>query len=142
MTWYVVFRGRKPGVYNNWQTCNQQVCGYNNCLFRGYGTEEEAVADYISYFATRKIGEWQSQVPHQLIAAPANVQQGPQVPEAGGFVEAGPAGYHGPGALLDGLGGDGEPGPAFGQPESETDLLPVVVILVGVIIALVGYILM
>ena len=63
MTWYVVFRGRQPGVYRDWQTCNQQVCGFSNCLFRGYQSREEAVADYISFFATGEMTAAPNQQP-------------------------------------------------------------------------------
>lgn len=40
--WYVVFVGRKPGIYTEWQACSEQVNGYTNALYRSYATEEEA----------------------------------------------------------------------------------------------------
>ena len=49
MTWYVVFRGRKPGVYSDWQSCNEQVCGFSNNCYQGYATREEALASYRAY---------------------------------------------------------------------------------------------
>ena len=50
MAWYVVFRGRNPGVYREWQDCNDQVCGFPNCSFRIYPSRDEAMAAYLAYF--------------------------------------------------------------------------------------------
>jgi viroplasmin and RNaseH domain-containing protein len=38
---YVVFRGRKTGVYTDWPSCSAQVNGYSNAVFIGY----ESIAD-------------------------------------------------------------------------------------------------
>ena len=126
MPWYIVFRGRKPGVYRDWQTCNQQVSVYSNCLYRGYASEEEAVADYISYFATGGVPTTQSEQYQEILAAAAPMHV------------AGPAPVH-----LD----PGAPPQAGGlhvlhqEPvRGSPDLFPVVLILVGVVLALLGYI--
>lgn len=39
---YVVFKARPPGVYDNWVKCNAQVDGFSNNLYQGYKTWEEA----------------------------------------------------------------------------------------------------
>ena len=130
MTWYVVFRGRKPGVYRDWQTCNQQVCGFSNCLFRGYQKQEEAVADYISFFATGEMTAAPNQQPPQIIAAAAPVRDVQAALGAAPYL--GPV--HTPGA---GYRLEREHGPAA----AGTDMLPVVIILVAIIMALIGYIL-
>ncbi|WVZ57764.1 hypothetical protein U9M48_008109 [Paspalum notatum var. saurae] len=44
MTWYAVFRGRKPGVYAEWSNCNEQVTGFPNNCYKGYQTRQEAMA--------------------------------------------------------------------------------------------------
>ena len=35
-----------PGDHGSWQTCHEQVNGYNNFCFRGFETREEAEDDY------------------------------------------------------------------------------------------------
>jgi ribonuclease HI len=44
--WYVVFRGRQPGVYSSWRICQAQVNGFLNNSYRGYQTLEEAVEEF------------------------------------------------------------------------------------------------
>jgi len=39
---YVVFRGRKPGVYYNWKDCSEQVTEYSKSKFCGYSTKSDA----------------------------------------------------------------------------------------------------
>lgn len=46
--WYVVVNGRKPGIYNSWKECLEQVKGYSNAIYRSYETEEEAAAAFSS----------------------------------------------------------------------------------------------
>ena len=39
---YVVWRGRKPGVYDNWGDCKQQVEGFGEAAYKAYATLEDA----------------------------------------------------------------------------------------------------
>ena len=39
---YVVFQGRKPGVYFSWEECSKQVNGFSGQKQKGYGTRWEA----------------------------------------------------------------------------------------------------
>lgn len=48
-TFYVVFKGRNPGVYNTWETCAENVIGFRGCLYRYFNSREEAFAAYDSY---------------------------------------------------------------------------------------------
>jgi len=34
--YYVVWNGKKPGIYDNWEDCQSQVKGFPNAIFRGY----------------------------------------------------------------------------------------------------------
>ncbi|SEJ15258.1 RNase H [Lachnospiraceae bacterium A10] len=43
---YVVFKGRKPGIYKTWAECKAQVDGFSGPVFRGYESMEEAEAAY------------------------------------------------------------------------------------------------
>ena len=39
---YVVWRGRKPGVYDSWDDCKQQVEGFGEAAYKAYATLEDA----------------------------------------------------------------------------------------------------
>lgn len=39
---YVVFVGRKPGIYDTWQEAEQQVTGFRGAVHRGYTNADEA----------------------------------------------------------------------------------------------------
>ena len=39
---YVVWRGRKPGVYDNWDGCKAQVEGFGEAAYKAYATLEDA----------------------------------------------------------------------------------------------------
>ncbi len=43
-SWYVVKKGRAPGVYRTWSECQKQVIGFPGAVFKGFYTEEEALA--------------------------------------------------------------------------------------------------
>lgn len=39
---YVVWAGRKPGIYKTWDECKAQVFGFEKPLFKKFNTQEEA----------------------------------------------------------------------------------------------------
>ena len=41
---YVVFRGRKTGIFSTWDECSAQVNGFSNGKFQGYEVQHEADA--------------------------------------------------------------------------------------------------
>jgi len=43
---YVVFEGRKPGIYMSWYECNLHVLGYTNARYKKYATYDQAVDAY------------------------------------------------------------------------------------------------
>ena len=55
MTWYVVYKGRVPGVYNDWELCRKQVHGFSGNNFKGYNTMMEAEARYATYLAGERM---------------------------------------------------------------------------------------
>ena len=67
MNWYVVYRGRSPGVYNSWQSCQEQVAGFSNNSYQGFETLQEAQANYMNYLNTIPLGD-QDVIEHQVIA--------------------------------------------------------------------------
>jgi viroplasmin and RNaseH domain-containing protein len=46
MTWYVVFRGYKIGLFSNSRECHASVNGFKGACYKGYKTEDEARAAY------------------------------------------------------------------------------------------------
>lgn len=46
---YVVFVGRKPGIYMSWHECYRQVNEFRGALQRSYETVEEAEYAYIQF---------------------------------------------------------------------------------------------
>ena len=51
MTWYVVYKGRVPGVYDDWEDCRRQVHRFSGNSYKGYNTMAEAEARYARYLA-------------------------------------------------------------------------------------------
>ena len=49
MAWYVVYRGRVPGVYATWARCNVQVIGFKNNSYKSFPNKEEAEASYLEF---------------------------------------------------------------------------------------------
>lgn len=47
---YVVFVGRKPGVYRTWEEAKAQVEGYSKAIFRGFKSEGGALKAFKDYF--------------------------------------------------------------------------------------------
>jgi ribonuclease HI len=46
MAFYVVWRGRNPGVYNTWDEAKAQVEGFPGALYRKFKTLEDALAAF------------------------------------------------------------------------------------------------
>ncbi|GAE26346.1 ribonuclease HI-related protein 3 [Halalkalibacter wakoensis JCM 9140] len=44
--YYVVWKGRKPGIYLTWAECEAQVKGFTGARFKSFPTKEEAEAAY------------------------------------------------------------------------------------------------
>nr|CAN79317.1 hypothetical protein VITISV_008344 [Vitis vinifera] len=49
--YYVVFAGRKKGIYNSWPECQEQVVGYKGNVYKLYKTFEEARRAWMFYEA-------------------------------------------------------------------------------------------
>ncbi|RYR08615.1 hypothetical protein Ahy_B05g076389 [Arachis hypogaea] len=48
--YYVVRRGRKPGIYTSWEECNRQVFGFKESEYKGF-------MDLVVRFGELKVGE-------------------------------------------------------------------------------------
>lgn len=40
--YYTVWKGVNPGVYDNWETCKQQIANFKGALYKSFPTKEEA----------------------------------------------------------------------------------------------------
>lgn len=49
MKYYVVAKGRKPGIYLTWADCESQVKGVKGAVFKSFKTQEEAETYYASH---------------------------------------------------------------------------------------------
>jgi ribonuclease HI len=47
--WYVVYEGRVPGVYDEWEDCLKQVNKFKGNNYKGYKSKEEAEARYMNH---------------------------------------------------------------------------------------------
>jgi ribonuclease HI len=59
MTWYVVYKGKVPGVYNDWEECRRQVHRFSGNSNKGYNTLAQVETRYANYLArerTREMG--------------------------------------------------------------------------------------
>jgi len=44
--YYVVWRGKKPGIYDNWPECKKQTDGFEGAVYKGFPTPDLAKAAY------------------------------------------------------------------------------------------------
>ena len=51
MSLYVVYKGKVPGVYDDWEECRRQVHRLSGNSYKGYTTRAEAEARYARYLA-------------------------------------------------------------------------------------------
>ena len=47
--WYVVYEGRVPRVYDEWEDCLKQVNKFKGNNYKGYKRKEEAEARYLDH---------------------------------------------------------------------------------------------
>ena len=62
MTWYVVYVGRVPGVYDDWEECRRQVHRFSGNSYKGYTTWAEAEARYNAYLARERRDMWRKRM--------------------------------------------------------------------------------
>ena len=47
--WYVVYKGRVPGVYTEWSECHAQVDKFKSNGYKSFRTRQEAEASYLKF---------------------------------------------------------------------------------------------
>jgi ribonuclease HI len=63
--YYVVWKGRKTGIFTSWAECEAQVKGYVDAEFKAFGTLKEAETAYKSSYKAYKgrsssLGKWKN----------------------------------------------------------------------------------
>ena len=61
---YVVFKGKKPGIYTTWQDCADQVNGVSGAVHYKYDTMEEAELKWSEYIGKASVSKEQAP-PHK-----------------------------------------------------------------------------
>ena len=57
MSSFVVYKGKVPRVYDDWEECRRQVHRFSGNNYKGYTTRAEAKARYVRYLAGER-REW------------------------------------------------------------------------------------
>jgi viroplasmin and RNaseH domain-containing protein len=57
MMWYVMYKGKVPGVYDDREECRRQVHRFNGNSYKGYHTLAEAQTRYANYLARERTRE-------------------------------------------------------------------------------------
>ena len=65
---YVVYKGKVPGVYGDWEECRRQVHRFSGNSNKGYTTKAEAEARYVRYLAGERRERWRNRMKTSLIA--------------------------------------------------------------------------
>src|SRR5690625_1113859 len=52
--YYVVWRGKKPGIYNSWQECKKMISGYKGAQYKSFTSFEEAKKAFNSSYVLYK----------------------------------------------------------------------------------------
>ena len=52
--WYVVYEGRVPGIYDEWDDCLKQVNKFKSKNYKGYKSKEEAEARYMKHLLAKE----------------------------------------------------------------------------------------
>ncbi|KAK1692603.1 hypothetical protein QYE76_009300 [Lolium multiflorum] len=69
MTYYAVYHGRVPGVYEDWEDCRRQVHRFSGNSYKGYTTLEEAETRYANFRAGQRREMWRTPFVVMMLAA-------------------------------------------------------------------------
>jgi ribonuclease HI len=71
---YTVWVGRVPGVYSSWEECEAQINGFENAVYKSFGSIEDAVDAFnnnsAAYIGTKQINPIVSSELKNLVGAP------------------------------------------------------------------------
>ena len=64
---YVVYKGKVPGVYDDWEECRRQVHRFSGNSYKRYTTRAEAESRYACYLAGERRERWRNQMKTSFI---------------------------------------------------------------------------
>ena len=64
---YVMYKGKVPGVYDDWEECRRQVHHFSGNSYKGYTTRAEAESRYARYRAGERRERWRNRMKTSLI---------------------------------------------------------------------------
>ena len=64
---YVVYKGKVPGVYDDWEECRRQVHRFSGNSYKGYTTRAEAKSRYARYLAGEGRERWRNRMKTSFI---------------------------------------------------------------------------
>ena len=64
---YVVYKGKVPGVYDDWEDYRRQVHHFSGNSYKGYITRAEAESRYARYLVGERRECWRNRVKTSLI---------------------------------------------------------------------------
>ena len=65
---YVVYKGKVPGVYDNWEECRRQVHHFSGNSYKGYTTRAKAEARYVRYLVGERMERRRNRMKISFIA--------------------------------------------------------------------------
>ena len=65
---YVVYKGKVPGVYDDWEECRRQVHRFSGNSYKGYTTRAEVESRYARYLAGERRERWRNRMKTSFIA--------------------------------------------------------------------------
>ena len=65
---YVMYKGKVPGVYDDWEECRRQVHRFSGNSYKGYTTRAEAEVRYACYLAGERRECWMNRMKTIFIA--------------------------------------------------------------------------
>nr|BAK06860.1 predicted protein [Hordeum vulgare subsp. vulgare] len=68
MASYVVYNGKVPGVYDDWEECQRQVHRFSSNSNKGYTTRAQAEVRYARYLAGERRERWRNRMKTSFIA--------------------------------------------------------------------------
>ena len=68
MSSYVMYKGKVPGVWDDWEECRRQVNRFSGNSYKGYTTRVEAESRYARYLVGERRERWRNQMKTSLIA--------------------------------------------------------------------------
>lgn len=54
MPWYVVWVGRRTGVFSSWEDTHRQVAGFSGACYMKYNTRDEAMTAYSARYIAQE----------------------------------------------------------------------------------------